>query len=331
MCVCNSEKLIGDHSFQHSSRMDSQAAREMHQRSTQGRYAGSGAPGAPRMAAYAAGARKQVAGAAKPPIQTQMGQKSFQIRSWHVHTAKCPILSASEIEQYEQVLDIPIPEMIFGNNSVALHHASGFAISFNALDALKLVDINPSNLIKVSYANDWFQSRIAKHSKSEMEVYKPYDWTYSSKYKGTTAAAGVVWSPTDREIPVHKLTSDNPIIFFDDMILYEDELGDNGESILNVKIRVMADCLLVLQRLFVRVDEVLVRIFDTRLFIDFDNDEILREFKIQEDDYITVLNKGNIKGSGSSDPKRNLRDIHWCSGVLPVKEIHRECISLSQR
>ena len=38
------------------------------------------------------------------------------------------------------------------------------------------------------------------------------------------------------EIDFNRLKQQDPILFFDDNILYEDELGDNGISILSVKI-----------------------------------------------------------------------------------------------
>lgn len=56
-----------------------------------------------------------------------------------------------------------------------------------------------------------------------------------------------------------------PILLFGDINLFEDELGDNGASILNVKIRVMQTGFFVLQRFFLRVDGSLLRVWDTRL------------------------------------------------------------------
>jgi type 2A phosphatase activator TIP41 len=45
-----------------------------------------------------------------------------------------------------------------------------------------------------------------------------------------------------------------------------------------VRYRVMADCFFVLLRYFLRVDEVLVRLYDTRVFGSFDSNYLLREF-----------------------------------------------------
>ena len=49
--------------------------------------------------------------------------------------------------------------------------------------------------------------------------------------------------------------------------LYEDDLGDNGDSMVRLRLRVMPTCFLVLPAL--RVDGVLIRHHDTRLFHKF--------------------------------------------------------------
>lgn len=59
---------------------------------------------------------------------------------------------------------------------------------------------------------------------------------------------------------------ENVIKHYGEVLLYEDELGDKGFSKVNVRFRVMEDCYLILLRSYVRVDHVLVRIFDTRIF-----------------------------------------------------------------
>ncbi|SNX82696.1 related to TIP41 - negatively regulates the TOR signaling pathway [Melanopsichium pennsylvanicum] len=77
--------------------------------------------------------------------------------------------------------------------------------------------------------------------------------------------------PSTDRIPVERLgpSSGEPILFYDDIVLYEDELADNGSSIVNVKVRVMPSGFLVLQRFFLRVDDVIFRVFDTRLYCQF--------------------------------------------------------------
>ncbi|UTT93553.1 hypothetical protein NDA17_004724 [Ustilago hordei] len=138
---------------------------------------------------------------------------------------------------------------------------------------------------------------------ADITAAKDYDWTYSSTWAGAlnstspqpmlptqttpSLAAGLkpLESPSDGKeewyepgsdpardrIPVERLgpSSGEPILFYDDIVLYEDELADNGSSIVNVKVRVMPSGFLVLQRFFLRVDDVLFRVFDTRLYCAF--------------------------------------------------------------
>ncbi len=47
----------------------------------------------------------------------------------------------------------------------------------------------------------------------------------------------------------------------------------------------MGDCFFGLLRHYLRVDEVMVRIYDTRIYHDFTKNYILREFGVREDSY----------------------------------------------
>jgi type 2A phosphatase activator TIP41 len=58
----------------------------------------------------------------------------------------------------------------------------------------------------------------------------------------------------------------DPILFFDELTLYESELDDNGESSVTLKIRVMPKCWFVLMRFWMRCDGVRVRLRETRFF-----------------------------------------------------------------
>ena len=71
-------------------------------------------------------------------------------------------------------------------------------------------------------------------------------------------------------------------------MLYEDEMADNGITMLSVKVRVMPQRLLLLCRFFMRLDNVLLRIRDTRVYIDFETHEVIREYVAKEDRYEVV-------------------------------------------
>jgi type 2A phosphatase activator TIP41 len=67
--------------------------------------------------------------------------------------------------------------------------------------------------------------------------------------------------------------------------LFEDEFGDKGYTRANVRYRVMDDCFFVLLRSYVRIDSVIVRILDTRLYHEFGSNRILRDFSHMEATY----------------------------------------------
>jgi type 2A phosphatase activator TIP41 len=85
-----------------------------------------------------------------------------------------------------------------------------------------------------------------------------------------------------------KLRRPDPILFFDEVDLYEDELGDNGMSLLSIKIRVMPARLLLLSRFFLRLDDVIFRIRDTRVYVEFESGQVIRDFTSMEGLYTTV-------------------------------------------
>lgn len=70
---------------------------------------------------------------------------------------------------------------------------------------------------------------------------KEYDWTYTTTYTGHEVADAKPWSLADPENPSHtiqmaELTRPDPILFYAEIPLFEDELHDNGSSNLLVRI-----------------------------------------------------------------------------------------------
>lgn len=114
---------------------------------------------------------------------------------------------------------------------------------------------------------------------------KPFDWSYSTDYKGTLHPNSRPFEETTKSIPIELLKRPDPIVFFDEVVLYEDELADNGITMLSCKIRVMPGRLLLLSRLFMRLDNVLIRLRDTRVYVDFETREVIREYLSKECDY----------------------------------------------
>ena len=70
------------------------------------------------------------------------------------------------------------------------------------------------------------------------DVVKPYDWTYSTRNTGSNVSPNqdLEFEPTTVEtIDIEQLKRPDPILFYDENILFEDELADNGTALLTTK------------------------------------------------------------------------------------------------
>ena len=91
--------------------------------------------------------------------------KSITIGEWIITARTNPISNAQELDNIQNNLSgIPLPEMTFGNNSLALEHkASGWKYQFNTEAALRGVKngelAEGDGGVKVGYADAWLQSR----------------------------------------------------------------------------------------------------------------------------------------------------------------------------
>jgi len=209
------------------------------------------------------------------------GVRAIDVAGWAISATTKAIVTASESDALQKTLGFPLPEMTFGNNSLVLkHHASGWEYTFNTEEALKCVKNGElgegDGGVKVGYADAWLKSRTDPDSALPMPKTvptKPYDWTYTSAYSGHTSsppdsASTAPADPSDstHAIPLAELTRPDPILFYAEIPLFEDELHDNGSSHFLVRIRVMPQCIFILSRFVLRVDNVLFRVLDTRIY-----------------------------------------------------------------
>ncbi|CAB3977496.1 Hypothetical predicted protein [Paramuricea clavata] len=217
--------------------------------------------------------------------------ETFNFGPWTVTSVKGTILKADALERFTNELKLPsLPEMVFGDNCLRIEHQAGFGLEFNALDALRLVD-SERDLMKVACAEDWQKSRC--DSEQSTVVVKPFDWTFTTDYKGSLTGKGDIKFKvieTDETIDIELLKKKEKIYFFEDVILFEDELADNGCALLNVKMRIMQGSFFVLLRFYLRVDGVLVRINDTRIHYQAGNNYFLREYTSRESSASEIKN-----------------------------------------
>lgn len=144
------------------------------------------------------------------------------------------------------------------------------------------------------------------------EVVKPFDWSYSTDYKGTLRSTSPPFQTTTTPIPLELLKRPDPIIFFDEVVLYEDEMADNGITMYSCKVRVMPARLLLLCRFFMRLDNVLLRIRDTRVYVDFGTGEVIREYIAKEEKYEVVRQVRNSAETCSFRTSTKSRLLETC-------------------
>jgi len=264
-------------------------------------------------------------------INTSMPSASHprvhNVGGFQITTQKLPILKAGPIDDMTTKIGITIPEMIFGDNFVAIQHIpSRWGIKFDAYGALDRVDKTGEKRLKVAYSQDWHKSREEAHDFKKLEEVKPFDWSYTPQdYRGEVAPESPEFKESNVQIPLELLKRPDPILFFDDVILYEDELADNGIAMLSVKIRVMPARLLLLSRFFMRLDDVLVRVKDTRVYIDFEKKWVVREYLEKEKEYEAV--RTELAGK-RDDVSAALRDAGLMAEILPVVKTVIEEVTL---
>ncbi|GAA5876293.1 hypothetical protein JCM3774_003716, partial [Rhodotorula dairenensis] len=217
-------------------------------------------------------------------------------------------------------LDLALPEICFGNNALRVQHdQSHLAIEWNTIDMLRAVkrgkgwDSQPgAGPVRVAYADEWARAQVASGSANNLTVQKPFDWTYTTLHPGSTTSpesgsgSDLAWRaapPTHPGIPLASLArTDIPILFFEEVPLFEDELGDNGIANVTVRVRVNHESFFILSRFALRIDNVLFRHFDVRVYHAFGSGEILREVKGREAPYDLVRQRLRGGGGGGVTP-----------------------------
>ena len=151
----------------------------------------------------------------------------------------------------------------------------------------------------------------------ETQPISDYDWTVTTPYRGSVMRGGEAageeasssedcsnrktntqkksWMSTQKRVDRGALMAREPILFFDELTLYESELDDNGESSVTIKVRVMPTCWFVLMRFWMRCDGVRVRLRETRFFCKIDKNKtpvVIRESARRDESFVDLKKRG---------------------------------------
>ena len=103
-----------------------------------------------------------------PPheVSEEDGCRTIDIGAWKITATSTHIVTAAESDVLSKLLDYPLPEMTFGNNSLRLRYKKGdreWIFQLDTVEALKLVKNGElgegDGGVKVGYAEEWLKSR----------------------------------------------------------------------------------------------------------------------------------------------------------------------------
>ena len=194
-----------------------------------------------------------------------------------------------------------------------------FKYDFDCIDALRCVKME-DNGMRISGSQEWIRSR-QEHS-SYHHIHKPYDWTYTPhNYLGSPSLNHTVISTSEtavKEIDWDLLKRQEEILYYKRLVLFEDELNDNGLALLHIRLRIMPSCLFMLMQFFLRLEGQIFRVHELRVFYRFDEPGVVvREWVEKEADYEYIRATCTMEQMMNSD---------HVSQLLPVK--HRRIDNL---
>ncbi|KAG6613598.1 TIP41-like protein [Phytophthora cinnamomi] len=208
-----------------------------------------------------------VAGHGAAPPTTESAR---EVSGWRFSCHKASAMNSAQRDELAAQLRlrpaIPLPEVVFADSTLQIEHlASGFAIHFDAKEALHTWMWDHDGV-----ANRWEPSS--------------FDFTYSTSYNGSISHQGhsLKVAETTQTLPLDKLQQQVAILFYERVLLFEDDIRDLGEIYVEVRVRVMEFGFLLLCRYYCRIDEKTVKLQDTRYYHEFGADFVWRDRELRE-------------------------------------------------
>ena len=247
-----------------------------------------------------------------PPNNKEITLSKFSYKGWDFYSHTENMMNSKDLDilikdKGENGLFVShLPEIFYGYNRLFLiNESANFCYEFNPLQMLSLT----SNTIRqkllkekeIYYIPSQAKSQYSKTDDNKAEE----DWSFSSPYIGhITSINNCCMSKyynkikktkkfqiekSDIKFPETKVEN---VLNYNQVHFFEDELGDIGFSEGKIGFGVMNECFLGLMRCYLRVDNMLVRNIDTKIYHKFGDKYIIRNFTVKEKTYDELKNNG---------------------------------------
>ena len=247
-----------------------------------------------------------------PPNNKEIELSKFSYKGWDFYSHTENMLNSKDLDiliknKEENGLYIShLPEIFCGFNRLFLiNESQNFCYEFNPLQMLSLTNNNVrQKLLKqkeIYYIPTQAKSQYSKTDDTKNEM----DWSFSSPYMGhITSINNCIMNkyyPKINETKKFRTEKSNMIfpeikvenvLNYNQVQFFEDELGDIGLSEGKIGFGVMDQCFLGLMRCYLRVDNMLVRNIDTKIYHIFGEKYIVRNFSVKEKTYDELKNNG---------------------------------------
>ena len=247
-----------------------------------------------------------------PPNNKEIELSKFSYKGWDFYSHTENMLNSKDLDiliknKEENGLYIShLPEIFYGFNRLFLiNESQNFCYEFNPLQMLSLTNNNVrQKLLKekeIYYIPTQAKSQYSKTDDTKNEM----DWSFSSPYMGhITSINNCIMNkyyPKINETKKFRTEKSNMIfpeikvenvLNYKQVQFFEDELGDIGLSEGKIGFGVMDQCFLGLMRCYLRVDNMVVRNIDTKIYHKFGEKYIIRNFSVKEKTYDELKNNG---------------------------------------
>lgn len=249
-----------------------------------------------------------------PPKNKKISLKKFTHKGWDFYSHSENMMNSSELDllcrnkdEYKLYIS-HLPEIFYGYNRLFLvNQSKNFCYEFSPLQMISLTNNNLRQTLLKQKEIHYIPLKAKFQYRKEEESVREEDWSFSTPYMGHITSINKsdinIFYPelkNDKTFNVKKSNIAFPetkienILNYNQIHFFEDELGDLGFSEGKIGFGVMEDHFLGLMRSYIRVDNMIVRNIDTKIYYKFGEAYIIRNFTVKEKSYEELQESGFI-------------------------------------